>query len=353
MINQYLHKAEPKADIAELCNWAGLNRSVYYYRSSGGRCGVKPSTYTHKRDGSRVANDEVVEEIKRILSVEFVTYGYDLTTTELKHLGYIINKKKVYRLMDQHNLLLGTRIKTTGKRDFVRFRKITASYPLEYLCMDIKYVWVEGERRHYYLLTVQDIYSRKALDWIFLPSIKKQHVISLFMRIAQGHDVKGVTLRNDNGSQFLAHVVRKYLQSEEIKQEFTHISTPEENGYIEAFHSNLRRDLLSKTEFESYYDAKIQINAYMNHYNQIRRHRAIGKITPNEKWEQGWPLREAIRQQLTAEGEQSRPMDTTEKQTPDPSLALGLDGSIAKAQLCRMADRSQARDLQNHFTNFV
>jgi transposase InsO family protein len=285
------------ADTDELCLWASLNRSVYYYQSSGGKAGVKPSIYTNKKDGSRVCNQTVVEEIKNILSEEFITYGYDLVTTELKSMGYIINKKKVYRLMDEQQLLLGTRIKTTGKRDFVRFRKIIAAYPLEYLCMDIKYVWVEGERRHYYLLTVLDVFSRKALDWVFLPSIRKQHVVSLFMRIANGYDVKGVTVRNDNGSQFLAHIVRKYLKSEEIKQEFTHISTPEENSYIEAFHSNIRRDLLSKTEFLSYYEAKIQIDAYMKHYNIKRRHRSIGKITPQQKWDQGWPLREELKNQ--------------------------------------------------------
>ncbi len=287
-----------RADTNELCLWSSLNRSVFYYKSSDNKPGVKPSEYTYKKDGSRVNNATVVEEIKNILTDEFITYGYDLVSTELKSMNYIINKKKVYRLMGEHQLLLGTRIKTSGKRDFVRFRKIIANYPLEYLCMDIKYVWVEGERRHYYLLTVLDVYSRKALDWLFLPSIRKQHVVNLFMRIARGYDVKGVTVRNDNGSQFLAHVVRRYLKSEEIKQEFTHISSPEENGYIEAFHSNIRRDVLSKNEFMSYYEAKIKIDSYMNHYNFKRRHRAIGKITPEEKWQQGWPLHIAAKQNI-------------------------------------------------------
>jgi len=349
MIKQY----SGRADTFELCTWSLMNRSVFYYRGSENKPGVKPSTFTYKKDGSRVSNAIVVDEIKKILSDEFITYGYDLVSTELKSLNYIINKKKVYRLMDEHHLLLGTRIKTSGKRDFVRFRKIIAHYPLEYLCMDIKYVWVEGERRHYYLLTVLDVYSRKALDWIFLPSIRKHHVVSLFMRIASGYDVKGVTVRNDNGSQFLAHVVRKYLKSEEIKQEFTHISTPEENSYIEAFHSNIRRDVLSKNEFMSYYEAKIKIDAYMHHYNTKRRHRSIGKITPEQKWEQGWPLRSAIRQQSLACAEQSGPMDTNKNQLLNPSLALGLDGSIVQAQLCRLADRNEAGDLQNHLINFV
>jgi putative transposase len=46
---------------------------------------------------------------------------------------YLINKKKVYRLMKENNLLLGTMIRPTGKREYVKFRRIKATKPLEYL----------------------------------------------------------------------------------------------------------------------------------------------------------------------------------------------------------------------------
>lgn len=276
-----------KAEIMDLCSWSCLPRSVFYYRNREGKPGIKPSTHTFKADGSRVENTEIVREIENILKNEFITYGYDMVNEELRGLEYIINPKKTYRLMDENNLLLGKRIQTSGRRDFVRFRKIEASYPMEYLCMDIKYVWVEGEKRNFYLLTVLDVYSRKAVEWIFLPSIKKYQVIGLFMRLAAQYDVKGVTVRNDNGSQFIANSVRKYLKDLEMRQEFSHISTPEDNSYIEAFFSNLRRDVLNKNVFESYYEAKLKIEAYMDHYNFKRRHRSIGKITPQQKWELG------------------------------------------------------------------
>jgi hypothetical protein len=63
-------------------------------------------------------------------------------TGELRKLSYHINEKKVYRLMDEQNLLLGKVIRTSGKRKFVQHRKIMASYPMEYLCLDIKYIYV-------------------------------------------------------------------------------------------------------------------------------------------------------------------------------------------------------------------
>lgn len=293
MVKQFSDKVE----VMDLCTWACVPRSVYYYRNTDGKPGAKPSTHTLTLDGGRVENSKVLKDIEGILKQEFVSYGYDLVNEELRAMRYIINPKKTYRLMDENSLLMGKRIHTTGKREFVKFRKIKAEYPMEYLCMDIKYVWVEGDQRNYYLLTVLDVYSRKAVEWVFLPSVRKQQVISLFMRIAAVYDVKGITVRNDNGSQFIANNVRKYLKELEMNQQFTHISTPEENSYIEAFFSNLRRDLLSKTEFYSYYEAKLKIEAYMEYYNYRRRHRGIGKITPQQKWMEGLQIKSKLKTQ--------------------------------------------------------
>jgi putative transposase len=62
-------------------------------------------------------------------------------------------------------------------------------------------------------------------------------VINAFGRIGQQYGIKGVTIINDNGSQFITNRVKQYLRSAEANQEFTHVATPEENSYIEAFHS--------------------------------------------------------------------------------------------------------------------
>lgn len=174
----------------------------------------------------------VVEVIKDILSQEFCCYGYRNVSSELRDKGYLINHKKVYRLMNENNLLLGKVIRTNGKRAFVRYRKVKCVHPFEYLCLDIKYVHVQGEKRYYYLLSVMDIYTRVIIEQIFQCSIKKQDVINVFRRIKNIYGIKDVTIRNDNGSQFMANDVREYLALEGAKQEFTHISTPQENGYI-------------------------------------------------------------------------------------------------------------------------
>jgi putative transposase len=280
IITQY----QGTTSMKELAGWVNLPRSSYYYKPSHNRKGREPSTTTSKLDGTEVSNNVVVDEIKRIISGEFVCYGYQNVTSELKDLEFIINHKKVYRLMDESQLLLGKVIKTHGKREFVQFRKITATRPMEYLCWDIKYVWVKGERKNYYLLSLMDIYTRRILDWIFQSSIRKIDVIKMISRIDLTHGLKGVTVRNDNGSQFIANKVRHYLRYLEANQEFTHIATPEENSYIEAFHSILEREVIKRFDFESYYEAKLTLAAYMDHYNNKRKHGSLKRKTPMQKW---------------------------------------------------------------------
>ena len=187
--------------------------------------------------------------------------------------------------MDEHNLLWGKVIRTSGKRKFVQHRKINASYPMEYLCLDIKYVYVHGERRNFYLLTIIDVFSRKIADQIFQKSIKQIDVINAFRRINNEYGIKGVTIRNDNGSQFIANNVKQYLRTAEANQEFTHIATPEENSYIEAFHSIVHREVIERYEFAGFYDAKQTLFAHRIWYNTRRFHKAI-KMTTDPKWEQ-------------------------------------------------------------------
>lgn len=276
-----------RGSVTKLSRWTGLARSVYYYKASEGKPGKKPSCHTVKHDGSIVSNSMVVEDIKAILSRPFVMYGYENVAVELKRsCGYHINKKKVYRLMDEENLLLGKVIRSCGKRNFVRHRRINATKAMEHLCLDIKYVWVHGEKRNYYLLSIMDVYSRRILAWLLQKSIRKTDVINLFRLLNNQYGIKGVHIRNDNGSQFIANDVKRFLAGMEAKQEFTHIATPEENSYIEAFHSILQREVIERFIFESGYEAKITLVEYFKFYNTERRHRKLGFITPMQKWEE-------------------------------------------------------------------
>lgn len=292
MIARYRNRAGTE----ELCKWACVAKSSFHYKPHPGPRGMKASTHTPWGDGM-VENNQVVEQIRTILGQDYCVYGYQMMTKELRSLGYWINAKKVYRLMDEHRLLNGKVIRTQGKRRWVQFRRIKAVRPMEYLCLDIKHVWVQGENRWFYQLAIMDVYSRRILCWIFQQSVKQADVIALMRWLDLRYGLKGVFIRNDNGSQFLANKVRQALQDLEALQEFTHVATPEENAYIEAFHSIQQTELMDRHIFLSYYDAKQHIEKYMHWYNCRRRHGSLNGFTPMEKWVQGFacsPLRQTI-----------------------------------------------------------
>lgn len=134
-------------------------------------------------------------------------------TAELPELGWIINHKKVYRLMKEARLLYGARIRPAPfKRNFIRFRSLKPERPLQYLAMDIKYAYIHGTGRNVLLLKVIDIFSRKVLIYQLRSHIRKGDILVMLSLMLLEYRAEGMSISNDNGSQFIVHVVRGYLE---------------------------------------------------------------------------------------------------------------------------------------------
>lgn len=276
-------QSHPMVSKQDLLSWSGVPRSSFYYKRGDGIRGRKPSQMTITRDGELIENKVVIEDVEEILQQEFCCYGYKNVWDELKVKGYIINHKKVYRLMKVNHLLFNRRIGSIGvPRSFVRFREIRATRPLEHLCMDIKYIHIHGAQRNALLLTVIDAFSRKVLTHMLRFNIKKGDVIILLSLLLMDYKIENVTIRNDNGAQFIATVVRQFLKEKGVNQEFTHVATPEENAYIESLHSNIQREVVERFEFESIYQAKMTFERYYNWYNNHRKHGSLGRKSPEQ-----------------------------------------------------------------------
>lgn len=266
---------------------AGMSRSCFYYRERQGKPGLKPSTHTDLTNGSKVTNQELVEVIKDLLDMDFVDYGYIKVTHWLNQQGYEISKHKVYRLMKENQLLHANK-KQTSKRSFVQFSLALPEEPLELLEMDIKFIYLHGTGRNAVVLTIIDTFNREVLDWECGYSIKKQNVIALIDRIIENYlqpndmmnrDTK-VIIRSDNGSQFIAKMVREHLHSNFIVQEFTKPATPQQNAHIESFHSIVRRLVEERFEFESLGHVKDTLEAFYHFYNNARLHSSLCYLSP-------------------------------------------------------------------------
>lgn len=237
-----------------------------------------------------VDEQELIDEMLLVKSDPETDYGYKAMTAELQLRGYIINKKKVYRLM-KHYQLLNDKPKKSGKV-YVKHRRVDASEPLSVLEMDIKFQWVTEHERYAFILSIIDCFTRRILHWTAAYSIKQHQVIRAWEEVIVNHLQPNGTkkreltieVRNDNDSRFYAEKVKQYLLDNGLNQVFTHPYTPQENGHIESFHVILGRSLENK-----YFRTLTDLNAHLEHfyktYNQVRLHGSLDHLPPDLFWE--------------------------------------------------------------------
>lgn len=270
----------------------GVSKHILYYKPNGSRTGRAPSQQTLKYTSEGVVsvdNEELLQEIRRIQLDPDTNYGYRKTTVHLMQKGYVINHKKVHRLMKESQLLKEKR-KFNGK-SYVKYRKIAPEAPLHVLEMDIKQVWITEHRRHAYILTVLDTFTRVALHYSVGYSIKKREVKAIWEKVIvdylQEADLlsKGVHIevRNDNGPQFSATEIQEFFKENYIHQVFTHPYTPQENGHIESFH-NILKHALGKQIFWSLSELEKRLEIFYTKYNTQRLHSSIAYLSPMQFW---------------------------------------------------------------------
>jgi transposase InsO family protein len=281
-----------KRDVAlSIC---GISKHKYYnYHNKTGVRGRKPTTTTYQinKHGvlEEVDNGKVLEDILKIKSNPETDYGYDKMTFALMLLGFIINHKKVYRLMKEYQLLHDSYHREG--RNYVKFMRVTPKAPLEVLEMDIKYQWVAQHSRYAFILTIIDCFTRYALHWSVAYSIKKEQVKDAWEEVIANYLQtenmlgKGITveIRNDNDSRFAAKEVQAFFKENYLNQVFTHPYTPQENGHIESFHAILSRSLERK-EFFTINQLEKHLKYFYRIYNQVRLHGSLDHLSPKTFW---------------------------------------------------------------------
>ena len=277
---------------------AEMTKHQLYYQPKKKRT-PRRSTFTLKVDPGGVevvSNEEIQGLIKHLQTLPEFDYGYDKFSTHLNLEGYIINHKKVYRLMKEKVLLKEKPVKQ--EKTYVKFRKVLPTRPLEILEMDIKFVWVEEHRRHVYILTVIDTFNRFCLNRKEGYQIKNEDVKQMWEEIIeqylQPYDCLNqpirIELRNDNDRRFSAKKLQHFFELNRIGQVFIHPYTPQENGHIESFHSILSRHL-DRYVFWSLDELKTNLDLFYEYYNERRLHSSIANLSPSifwSCWNNGW-----------------------------------------------------------------
>jgi transposase InsO family protein len=220
----------------------------------------------------------------------------------------------VYRVLRDAGVLQRHNVKPSAKgKGFVQ-----PLQPHEHWHVDVAYLNIAGT--FYYLCSILDGCSRYIVHWEIRPLMTEADIEQIIQRGRERFP--GVTPRiiSDNGPQFVAKDFKEYIRLCGM----THVKTspyyPQSNGKIERFHRTIKGDCIRTQTPLSLEDAQRIVAKYVEHYNTIRLHSAIGYVTPKDKLEGRAPL---ILAERDGKLEQARERRKAQRQAARQAAAHG------------------------------
>lgn len=288
--------ARGKAAVAFILRVIGINEATYYQRRrrltasqetvSKHKTGRPRPGYSITKSGLRISDEQIKEFILELVTGEESAYGYrKLAICLRRQHGLEINHKKVYRLCAELDILAPQRqVKVKHPRRLASNHKITGSDQLWE--MDIKYGYIAGEDRFFYLMSVIDVYDRMVIDYHLGLNCEGVHAAQLLKRALWkrkllDHELRPV-VRTDNGPQFISNKFAEACEECRVGHERIPPKTPNKNAHIEAYHAQLERDCLARTEIVSYQEAHRVISEYVDFYNSRRIHGSLYDLSPSD-----------------------------------------------------------------------
>lgn len=210
-------------------------------------------------------------------------YGYRRVWALLRREGWEVNKKRVHRLWREADLKVpaGKRRKRqrlgSSKNGCTRRRAEHLGHLWSYdFAMD-----ATEDGRRLKMMPMVDEYSRECLALEAERSITSEEVVETLDRLFTERGAPRF-IRSDNGPEFVARAVKRWLASSGVGTLYIEPGAPWENAYSESFISRMRDELLNREEFANLKEAKVLAEDYRGHYNQSRLHGALGYLTPVE-----------------------------------------------------------------------
>jgi transposase InsO family protein len=209
-------------------------------------------------------------------------YGYRRMTALLRREGWRINRKRVYRVWRRQGLRVPQKIRKKRRlghsgNSCVRLRPEHKDH-----------VWTwdfvfdrTSKGRALKWFSVVDEYTRECLVLEVNRRMTSREVIDV---LADLFVVRRVPrhIRSDNGPEFIALAIRRWLEHTDVKTLYIEPGAPWENGYGESFQSRLRDELLNVEEFATVAEAQILAASWRADYNHRRPHSSLGYQTPAE-----------------------------------------------------------------------
>lgn len=214
------------------------------------------------------------------LTRQYGRYGYRKIAALLRQAGWLVNDKRVERIWRCEGLKVPTKQPKRGRLwlndgSCVRLRAERPNHVWSYDFVEDR----THEGKKYRMLNVVDEFTRECLSIRLNRRLNSTDVIDVLSDL---FILRGVPehIRSDNGPEFVAKAVRKWIHAVGAKTAYIAPGSPWENGYIESFNARLRDELLNGELFYTLTEARIIIESWRRHYNNVRPHSSLGYKPP-------------------------------------------------------------------------
>jgi putative transposase len=236
---------------------------------------------TQRREVSLPSDEKQLTTDIIALAMKYGRYGYRRITALLNNKkGWQVNHKRVERIWRREGLKVPQKQPKRGRLwlndgSCIRLRPEYKDHVWSYDFMMDR----TANGKAFKILNIIDEYTRECLVSLVARKITNQDVIDILFNL---FIFRGIPkhIRSDNGPEFTAKAIRRWLHKLGVSTLFIEPGSPWENGYIESFNGKMRDELLDREIFTTLDEAKVLIGQWRKEYNQVRPHSALGYRPP-------------------------------------------------------------------------
>ena len=243
-------------------------------------------------DRNKVQEETRIRDEIQKIAIEFPRYGYRRMTIELHNRGYLVNHKRVLRLMKEDNLLCVKKqfkpLTTNSNHphkvypNLLRYKKLTR--PNQGWASDITYIQLLDS--FVYLAVILDVFTRKCIGWQlgkYLDTQLTLDALNQALRQRWNLSLHGLIHHSDQGVQYASTEYVNQLKKHDIQISMSRKGNPYDNAFAESFIKTLKCEEVYLNEYHSFIDALENISGFIDTvYNKKRLHSSLGYKSPEE-----------------------------------------------------------------------
>jgi len=251
------------------------------------------SSFYHKSRANGLdqvrAETDLLDRVEAIC-LNFPRYGYRRVTKQLQREGWLVNHKKILRLMRGSDLLCQVKRKWVKTTDSNHRLPVFPNLITGMVISRLNQVWVADITYiriltgFVYLAVILDAFSRRALGYAISTRIDTALTLkALHMAIANRHPGAGVIHHSDQGVQYASHEYVDELKDHGFEISMSRKGNPYDNAVMESFFKTLKYEEVYLCEYKTLADVENRLPYFIEQvYNQKRLHSALGYRPPNE-----------------------------------------------------------------------